>query len=66
MPLVLAGYLLPSLVGAVLRIRDLGWSIAVNLVGGWTLLGWMVALWLALVYRQLDRLEGQMTQEPAR
>ena len=63
MALVLAVYFLPTLVGAALRIRGLGWVFAVNLLFGWTLLGWIVALWLALMYRQIDRLEEQMTQE---
>jgi hypothetical protein len=64
--LLLAVYFLPTLVAAALRIRGLGWVIAVNLLGGWTLLGWVVALWLALVYRQIDMLEEQMKQELAR
>jgi len=63
---LLAIYFLPTLVGAALRIRGLGWVIAVNLLGGWTLLGWIVALWLTLVYRQIDKLEEQMKQELTR
>jgi hypothetical protein len=64
--LLLAVYFLPTLVGSALRIRGLGWVVAVNLLGGWTLLGWVVALWLALVYRQIEKLEEQMRQELAR
>lgn len=64
--LLLAVYFLPTLVAAALRIRGLGWVIAVNLLGGWTLLGWVVALWLTLVYRQVDILETHMKQERAR
>jgi hypothetical protein len=64
--LLLAVYFLPLLVGAAFRIRGLGWVIAVNLLGGWTLLGWIVALWLALVYRQIDKLEKQKRQELVR
>ena len=63
--LLLAVYFLPTLVAAALRIRGLGWVIAVNLLGGWTLLGWVVALWLALVYRQIDRFEEGLKQELA-
>jgi hypothetical protein len=37
--LLLAVYFLPTLVGAALRISGLGFVIAVNLLGGWTLLG---------------------------
>ncbi len=59
--LLLAVYFLPSLVGAALRIRGLGWVIAVNLLFGWTLLGWVGAIWLALVYLQIDALEERDT-----
>jgi hypothetical protein len=64
MALLLAVYFLPTLVGAALRIRGLGWVMAVNLLFGWTLLGWVVALWLALVYREIDKLEEQMKMKP--
>jgi hypothetical protein len=66
MALLLTVYFLPILLGAALQIKGLGWVFAVNLLGGWTLLGWVVALWLAQVYREIDKLEEQIKQELAR
>lgn len=47
---VLAGglYLLPALIGWRRRVPDLGAVVVINLLLGWTLIGWAVALALAL------------------
>ena len=41
-------YLLPVLVGAVRRVPDLGAVAAINILLGWTMLGWVMALAMAL------------------
>ena len=52
--LVLAGagsaalYLLPVLIGAARRVPDLGAVAVINILLGWTLAGWAVALAMAL------------------
>jgi hypothetical protein len=50
--LVVAGsaglYLLPVLVGLARRVPDIGPLAAVNVLLGWTLVGWVAALALAL------------------
>ena len=52
--LVLAGagsaalYLLPVLIGAARRVPDLGAVAVINVLLGWTLAGWAVALAMAL------------------
>ena len=54
--LVLAGvtmataamYLLPILIGAARRVPDLGSVAVINILLGWTLAGWVVALAIAL------------------
>jgi uncharacterized membrane protein YqaE (UPF0057 family) len=45
--LVLA-YFLPTFVALLRRGSSWGWAIAVNLLAGWSLLGWLLALYLAL------------------
>jgi hypothetical protein len=52
--LVLAGagsatlYLLPVLIGAARRVPDLGAVAVINILLGWTLAGWAVALAMSL------------------
>jgi hypothetical protein len=41
-------YLLPVLIGRIRRVPDLGSVAVINLLLGWTLVGWVVALALAL------------------
>jgi Superinfection immunity protein len=41
-------YLLPMLIGLARRIPDIGPLVAVNVLLGWTLAGWAVALAMAL------------------
>src|SRR4051812_36607559 len=45
---VITLYLLPSLVAAVRGAPDLGSIVAVNVLLGWSLIGWVLALALAL------------------
>jgi hypothetical protein len=40
-------YFLPSLIGALRRVRGLGSVIVVNVFLGWTVIGWVVALAMA-------------------
>ncbi len=47
--LVIIGlYMLPTIVGAVRKVVNIGSVFAVNLLLGWTLIGWAVALAMAL------------------
>jgi hypothetical protein len=43
-----AMYLLPTLIGRLRRVPDLGSVAVINVLLGWTLLGWVAALALAL------------------
>lgn len=49
----LALYLLPLLIGWMRRVPDIGSIAAVNLLLGWTLIGWAAALALALRSQRL-------------
>lgn len=44
----LALYFLPTIIGAVRRVVNIGSVFAINLLLGWTLIGWAVALAMAL------------------
>ena len=46
--LAVTGYLLPVLIGAARRVPDLGSVAVVNILLGWTLAGWVIALAMAL------------------
>jgi hypothetical protein len=46
-------YFAPSIVAAARHVRNLGSVIAINLLTGWTIVGWIVALAMAL--RTVDR-----------
>jgi hypothetical protein len=46
--LVVALYLLPTIVGVVRRHHNLGSIVIVNVFLGWTFLGWVVALALSM------------------
>ena len=56
-----AVYLLPVLVGWSRRVPDIGSVAVVNILLGWTLIGWVVALALAL--RSVNP-DGPPTQNP--
>jgi hypothetical protein len=43
-----AMYLLPTLIGRLRRVPDLGSVAVINLLLGWTLIGWVSALAMAL------------------
>jgi hypothetical protein len=45
---VLGLYLLPVIIGAARRVPDLGAVAVINVLLGWTLAGWAIALALAL------------------
>lgn len=49
-PLVvlLALYFLPSIIGASRKVVNIGSVVAINLLLGWTLIGWAVAMAMAL------------------
>jgi hypothetical protein len=42
-----ACYWFPTYVGVIRRVPNLGSVIVVNLFGGWTFLGWVIALAMA-------------------
>jgi hypothetical protein len=46
-------YWVPTLVAGTRHVRNLGSVIAINLLTGWTIVGWIVALAMAL--RTVDR-----------
>jgi len=46
-------YFLPTIIGLIRRVRNLGSLIVVNIFLGWTLIGWVVAL--AMSMRTVDR-----------
>jgi hypothetical protein len=41
-------YLLPVLIGSIRRVPDIGSVAAINVLLGWTLIGWVVAMAMAL------------------
>jgi hypothetical protein len=43
-----AMYVLPVIIGCIRRVPDIGSVIVINILLGWTLAGWVVALALAL------------------
>ncbi len=49
-------YFLPSLIAILRRVRNLASVIVINLFLGWTLVGWVVAL--AMAVRTKDRQPG--------
>ncbi len=46
--LILGLYLLPTIIGASRKVVNIGSVAAINLLLGWTLIGWVVALAMAL------------------
>lgn len=46
--LLFGPYFLPSIIGAVRKVPNLGSVIVINLFLGWTLIGWVVALAMAV------------------
>ena len=45
---IIGFYMLPTIVGAVRKVVNIGSVFAINLLLGWTLIGWAVALAMAL------------------
>ena len=43
----LAFYFLPSIIGAVRKVPNIGSVVVINFFLGWTLVGWVVALAMA-------------------
>jgi hypothetical protein len=41
-------YVLPALIGSIRRVPDIGSVAAINVLLGWTLIGWVVALAMSL------------------
>lgn len=61
--IAVALYLLPVLVGWARRVPDIGSVAVINILLGWTLVGWAVALALAL--RSVNT-NGPAAQSPPR
>lgn len=61
--IAVALYLLPVLVGLARRVSDIGSVAVINILLGWTLVGWVAALALALRSVNTD---GPATQNPPR
>jgi hypothetical protein len=55
-------YLLPVLIGAARRVPGLGAVAAINILLGWTLAGWAVALAMALRSARPGPPDGQIAQ----
>jgi hypothetical protein len=55
-------YWVPSIVAGTRHVRNLGSVIAINLLVGWTLVGWVVALAMAL--RTVDRAPATPAPHP--
>ena len=41
-------YFLPTIVAAVRKTENIGWVVLINVLLGWTLIGWAVALAMAV------------------
>ena len=46
--IVLPLYFLPTIVAAVRKTENIGWVVLINVLLGWTLIGWAVALAMAV------------------
>lgn len=57
-----AAYLMPLLVGVLRRVPDLGPLAVVNVLLGWTLVGWVAALAMALRSPRPDGPQIQVVQ----
>ena len=49
----ITAYWIPSIVAAVRHVRNTGSIVIINLLTGWTVIGWIVAL--AMACRSVDR-----------
>ena len=45
--MALAFYFIPSIIGAVRKVPNIGSVVVINLFLGWTLIGWVIALAMA-------------------
>jgi hypothetical protein len=59
----IAAYWVPSIVAAVRHVRNTGSIVVINLLTGWTVIGWIVAL--AMACRSVDRSPAAMPPPPA-
>ena len=50
--IVLPLYFLPTIIAAARRCRTTGWVFLIDLLLGWTLIGWVVALVIAVASRR--------------
>ncbi len=58
-------YLAPSIIGWVRHVRDIGAVVVINVFLGWTLVGWVVALAMALRTATVPRYGvGQIKDNP--
>lgn len=46
-------YFVPTIIGLIRRVRNIGSIVVINIFLGWTLVGWVVAL--AMSMRTVDR-----------
>jgi Superinfection immunity protein len=46
--IIMIAYLLPTLIGSSRHVADLGSVAVINIALGWTLVGWVIALAMAL------------------
>ena len=46
--IVLPLYFLPTIVAAIRKTENIGWVVLINVLLGWTLIGWAVALAMAV------------------
>lgn len=56
-------YLLPAMIASIRNVEHDGAIIAINVVFGWTVLGWMAALIWAVVEKPLAKPEPITTPE---
>jgi hypothetical protein len=63
--LAIALYMLPTIVGSVRKVVNIGSVFAINLFLGWSLVGWVVALAMALRTNPPHAYPQMWQQEPA-
>ena len=57
-------YLLPSMIASIRNVEHGGAIIAINLLFGWTVLGWIAALIWAVVEKPRGKAEPEVAETP--
>ena len=57
-------YLLPSMIASIRHLEHGGAIIAINLLFGWTVLGWIAALIWAVVEKPRGKAEPEVAETP--